>query len=119
MSGSSKYSRLVQYLRTHYTFHAGLGQFNLGERENTESEAKWSLISDIMDFVDNLDLEDLKNDKIIEFPSSLDDGTLNTETPLPGGMGEDHISFSSDSEPTYFSDIYGLVSGTLPKDDDK
>ena len=45
--------------------------------------------------------------------------TLNTETPLPGGMGEDHISPSSSSEPTYFSDIYGLVSGTLPEDGDK
>jgi len=72
-----------------------------------------------MDFVDNLDLEDLKNDKIIEFPSSLDDGTLNIGAPIPGGMGEDHISFSSSSEPFYFSDIHGLVSGTLPKDDDK
>ena len=62
-----------------------------------------------MDFVDNLDLEDLKNDKI-KFPV-LDDGTLNIGTPIPGEW-VGYKPFSSDSEPTY-AGIYGLVSGTL------
>ena len=56
--------------------------------------------------------------------------TLNFGTPLPGGMGEDHISFSIDpglahtayddpkyyasSEPEYYSDIHGIVAGENP-----
>jgi len=50
--------------------------------------------------------------------------TLNIGTPLPGGMGEDHITFNSGlahthyDEPKYYSDVNGLVAGELPDDKD-
>jgi retron-type reverse transcriptase len=67
----SKYENLKSYLQTHYNFHANLGQYNLGDREQLETEAKWRMISDIMDYVDNLDSED----NVIKFPKT-DDATV-------------------------------------------
>ena len=58
----------------------------------------------------------------INFDGCLGSDTLNFGTPLPGGMGEDHISFSVDAglahtaydEPQYYSDIHGIVAGETP-----
>ena len=49
--------------------------------------------------------------------------TINFGTPLPGGMGEDHISFSGVAgtqydDPKYYADEHGLVAGELPDDKD-
>lgn len=92
----SKYEKLKSYLQTHYNFHANLGQFNLGDREQFESEVKWRLISDIMDYIDNLDLED----KVIEFPKT-DNATGIFEFPnYLSSYGEDMI-FAADTVPFY------------------
>jgi len=71
MSDSSKYQRLKSYLQTHYNFHANLGQYELGDREQFETEVKWRMISDIIDYVDNLDSED--KDEESDFSSILGD----------------------------------------------
>ena len=50
-----------------------------------------------------------------------DEGTLQLGDHLPGGMGEDHISFSIDpglahtayDDPKYYSDINGLIAGDI------
>jgi hypothetical protein len=59
----SKYEKLKSYLQTHYNFHASLGQFNLGDHEQYETEAKWRMISDIMDYIDNLDSSETKDEE--------------------------------------------------------
>ena len=55
MSCSNKYDKLVQFINTHYQFHANLGQFALGDRQQYESEAVWRFMCDVKDYIDNLD----------------------------------------------------------------
>ena len=167
MSCSPKYEKLVEYLKTHYTYQLKLNSFSLGNREEREDAIKRQIYGDIMDFVENLESEEEikerhKNNLIpldfspvamaadtvsfdfrpdtITFGSSLPDVvTLGADTGtdtlnigygshVPGGMGEDHITFNWDSnaglantafdEPKYYSDEHGLVAGTLPDDKD-
>ena len=167
MSCSPKYNKLVEYLKTHYTYQLKLNSFALGNREEREDSIKRTIYGDIMDFVENLESEEEikerhKNNLIpldfspvamaadtvsfdfrpdtITFGSSLPDVvTLGADTGtdtlnigygshVPGGMGEDHITFNwkSDAglantaydEPKFYSDEHGLVAGTLPDDKD-
>ena len=166
MSCSPKYEKLVEYLKTHYTYQLKLNSFALGNREEREDSIKRTIYGDIMDFVENLESEEEikenhKNNLIpldfghvnaadtvsfdfrpdtITFGSALPDVvTLGADTGtdtlnigygshLPGGMGEDHITFNWDSnaglantaydEPKYYSDEHGLVAGELPTDKD-
>ena len=167
MSCSPKYEKLVEYLKTHYTYQLKLNSFSLGNREEREDAIKRQIYGDIMDFVENLESEEEikerhKNNLIpldfspvamaadtvsfdfrpdtITFGSSLPDVvTLGADTGtdtlnigygshVPGGMGEDHITFNWDSnaglantaydEPKYYADEHGLVAGTLPDDKD-
>ena len=166
MSCSPKYNKLVEYLKTHYTYQLKLNSFSLGNREEREDSIKRTIYGDIMDFVENLESEEEikenhKNNLIpldfghvnaaetvsfdfrpdtITFGSSLPDVvTLGADTGtdtlnigygshVPGGMGEDHITFNWDSnaglantafdEPKYYSDEHGLVAGELPTDKD-
>ena len=166
MSRSSKYEKLVEYLKTHYTYQLKLNSFSLGDRESTEDAIKCQIYGDVMEFVENLEKEEEIKDKhknnlipldfsgtlaadtvsfdfrpdTITFGSALPDVvTLGADTGtdtlnigygshLPGGMGEDHITFNWDSnaglantaydEPKYYSDEHGLVAGELPDDKD-
>ena len=166
MSCSPKYNKLVEYLKTHYTYQLKLNSFALGNREEREDSIKRTIYGDIMDFVENLESEEEikenhKNNLIpldfghvnaaetvsfdfrpdtITFGSALPDVvTLGADTGtdtlnigygshLPGGMGEDHITFNwkSDAglantaydEPKFYSDEHGLVAGELPDDKD-
>ena len=167
MSCSPKYEKLVEYLKTHYTYQLKLNSFSLGNREEREDAIKRQIYGDIMDFVENLESEEEikerhKNNLIpldfspvamaadtvsfdfrpdtITFGSALPDVvTLGADTGtdtlnigygshVPGGMGEDHITFNWDSnaglantaydEPKYYSDEHGLVAGELPTDKD-
>ena len=167
MSCSPKYNKLVEYLKTHYTYQLKLNSFSLGNREEREDAIKRQIYGDIMDFVENLESEEEikerhKNNLIpldfspvamaadtvsfdfrpdtITFGSSLPDVvTLGADTGtdtlnigygshIPGGMGEDHITFNWKSdvglantaydEPKYYADEHGLVAGTLPDDKD-
>ena len=167
MSCSPKYEKLVEYLKTHYTYQLKLNSFSLGNREEREDAIKRQIYGDIMDFVENLESEEEikerhKNNLIpldfspvamaadtvsfdfrpdtITFGSSLPDVvTLGADTGtdtlnigygshVPGGMGEDHITFNWKSdvglantaydEPKYYADEHGLVAGTLPDDKD-
>ena len=157
MSCSPKYNKLVEYLKTHYTYQLKLNTFSLGNRESTEDAVKRQVYGDAMEFIENLESEqDIKDrhknnlipldfsatpaadtvslnfttDEVtfgseITYPVTLGGSdTLNIGTPLPGGMGEDHITFNSGlahthyDEPKYYSDEYGLVAGELPDDKD-
>ena len=174
MSCSSKYEKLVEYLKTHYTYQLKLNNFDVGNNENSEASIKRNVYGQIMDFVENLETQeelkekqksnlipvdfgtpagadtvslDFTTDPITfgeqkTYPITLggsDTDTLNFGTPIPGGMGEDHISFnltdskvteaknekewkdffkSSSDEPQYYSDIHGIVAGELPDDKD-
>ena len=164
MSCSPKYEKLVEYLKTHYTYQLKLNSFSLGNREQNEDDVKRQVYADIMDFVENLEAAEEIKDKhrnnlipldfsgtlaadTISFSSNSDliysstgtttsygglnfdtitlggSDTLNFGTPLPGGMGEDHISFSGVAgtqydDPKYYADEHGLVAGELPDDKD-
>jgi len=67
MSSSNKYDKLVQFINTHYNFHANLGQFALGDRQQYESEAVWRFMCDVKDYIDNLDAG-REDSNVIEFP---------------------------------------------------
>ena len=157
MSCSPKYEKLVEYLKTHYTYQLKLNSFSLGNREEREDAIKRQIYGDIMDYIENLESEQEIKDKHknnlipldfghvnaadtvslnfttdavtfgseITYPVTLGGSdTLNIGTPLPGGMGEDHITFNSGlahthyDEPKYYSDEHGLVAGELPTDKD-
>ena len=157
MSCSPKYEKLVEYLKTHYTYQLKLNSFSLGNREEREDAIKRQIYGDIMDYIENLESEEEIKDKHknnlipldfghvnaadtvslnfttdavtfgseITYPVTLGGSdTLNIGTPLPGGMGEDHITFNSGlahthyDEPKYYSDEHGLVAGELPDDKD-
>ena len=178
MSCSSKYEKLVEYLKTHYTYQLKLNRFAIGNNEELDSKIKREVYKNIMEFVENLETQEelqekQKNNLIpvdfsmdgvqpvaaadtisIEFntdpvtfgsattyPITLgastggsDTDTLNIGTPIPGGMGEDHISFNSTSrkvteaknetewkdffkpskdQPPYYEDDFGLVAGDI------
>ena len=157
MSCSPKYNKLVEYLKTHYTYQLKLNSFSLGNRESTEDAVKRQVYGDAMEFIENLeteqDIKDRHKNNLIPldfghvnaadtvslnfttdavtfgsettYPVTLGGSdTLNIGTPLPGGMGEDHITFNSGlahthyDEPKYYSDVNGLVAGELPDDKD-
>ena len=136
MSCSGKYNKLIEYLKTHYTYQLKLNSFSLGNREQTEDDVKRQVYADVMEFVENLETEEEikenhKNNLIpIDFsathaadtisfdfkPDSLTFGTalpdvvtLGADTGtdtlnigygshVPGGMGEDHITFNWKSD---------------------
>ena len=136
MSCSPKYEKLVEYLKTHYTYQLKLNSFSLGNREQTEDDVKRQVYADIMDFVENLESEEEikekhKNNLIpLDFSGTLaadtvsfdfkpDSLTFGTALPdvvtlgadtgtdtlnigygshVPGGMGEDHITFNWKSD---------------------
>lgn len=50
------YQKLKQYLQTKYDYHANIGRFNLGDREGLESEYKWRLLCDIMEYIDTIEM---------------------------------------------------------------
>jgi len=158
MSCSPKYNKLVEYLKTHYTYQLKLNTFSLGNRESTEDAVKRQVYGDAMEFIENLeseqDIKDRHKNNLIPldfsatpaadtvslnfttdavtfgsettYPVTLGGSdTLNIGTPLPGGMGEDHISFdvvgaanTHYDDPKYYSDVNGLVAGELPDDKD-
>ena len=189
MSCSSKYEKLVEYLKTHYTYQLKLNKFDVGNNENSEASIKRNVYGQIMEFVENLETQEELKEKQksnvipvnfsmdgvttlgtvdsagavaadtvslnfntdpnvfgtattypITFGRSSDTDTLNFGSPIPGGMGEDHISFNltdskvteaknetewkdffkpSKDQPPYYEDDFGLVAGELPttKDD--
>ena len=67
MSCSNKYDKLVQFINTHYNFHANLGQFVLGDRQQYESEAVWRFVCDLKDYIDNLDAGK-EDSNVVDFP---------------------------------------------------
>jgi len=166
MSCSPKYQKLVEYLKTHYTYQLKLNSFAIGNNEEVDAKVRREVYGNIMDFVENLETQEEienkhKNNLIpldfghvnaadtvsfdfrpdtITFGSSLPDVvTLGADTGtdtlnigygshVPGGMGEDHITFNWGSnaglantaydEPKYYADEHGLVAGELPTDKD-
>ena len=65
MKQDNKYNQLKSYLTLKYDYYASLGKYELGEREDSESEHKWRLISDIMEFIDGMEIrEEINQNKI-------------------------------------------------------
>ena len=115
MSCSPKYTKLVEYLKTHYTYQLKLNSFSVGDHESTENAVKRQVYGDVMEFIENLESEqDIKdrhqNNLIpIEFPHVNAADTVDFKfTPdvtvfggegsdslnlshMRGGMGEDHL----------------------------
>lgn len=60
MKTLTKYGKLKSYLETKYSYLASLGQYQLGDLETIESEAQWSMIRDIMEYIDVLEEESEK-----------------------------------------------------------
>ena len=164
MSCSPKYEKLVEYLKTHYTYQLKLNSFSLGNREQNEDDVKRQVYADVMEFIENLESEEEIKDKhknnlipldfsstqaadtvsfdfrpdAVTFGNSLPDlvtlgadsgtDTLNLGYHIPGGMGQDHITFDWGSnsglsgtaydDPKYYADEHGLVAGKLPDDKD-
>ena len=77
MSRSSKYEKLVEYLKTHYTYQLKLNSFSLGNREQTEDDVKRQVYADIMDFVENLESEEEIKEKHKNNLIPLDFGHVN------------------------------------------
>ena len=143
MSCSSKYEKLVEYLKTHYTYQLKLNRFAIGNNEELDSKIKREVYKNIMEFVENLEtqeeLQEKQKNNLIPvdfgtpagadtislnfttdpitfgeqktYPVTLggsDTDTLNFGSPIPGGMGEDHISFNSTSRNIYNTPNYGF-----------
>ena len=169
MSCSSKYEKLVEYLKTHYTYQLKLNSFAIGNNEELDSKIRREVYKNIMEFVENLEtqeeLQEKQKNNLIPvdfgtpagadtislnfntdpnvfgtattYPVTLggsDTDTLNIGAPIPGGMGEDHISFNltdskvteaknetewkdffkpSKDQPPYYEDEFGLVAGDI------
>lgn len=52
----NNYHKLKSYIETKYNYHASLGQYSLGERESLESSISWRNYSDLMEFIDNMEM---------------------------------------------------------------
>ena len=63
MSCSPKYEKLVEYLKTHYTYQLKLNSFSLGNREQNEDDVKRQVYADVMEFIENLESEEELKDK--------------------------------------------------------
>ena len=122
MSCSPKYTKLVEYLKTHYTYQLKLNSFSVGDHESTENAVKRQVYGDVMEFIENLESEqDIKdrhqNNLIpIEFPHVNAADTVDFKfTPdvtvfggegsdslnlsyMRGGMGDDHIVLNTSTE---------------------
>ena len=63
---NNKYNQLKSYLTVKYDYYASLGRYTvMGDREAMESEAKWRMISDIMEFIDAMELqEEIKKNEV-------------------------------------------------------
>ncbi len=110
MSETSKYYKLTEYLKTHYTFHAQLGRYYLGDREQGDAQAKWRMISDIMDFVENLELEDKTKEEhrnnLIPLPSNF----MPAAAPVEAPAGNDVITFGDYSPVSVASSVVTAAS---------
>ena len=94
MSCSPKYEKLVEYLKTHYTYQLKLNSFSLGNREQNEDDVKRQVYADVMEFIENLESEE-----------ELKDKHKNNLIPLDFShtYAADTISFSSNSDLIYSS----------------
>ena len=121
MSCSPKYTKLVEYLKTHYTYQLKLNSFSVGDHESTENAVKRQVYGDVMEFIENLeeeqDIKDRHKDNLIpiEFPhvnaaDTVDfnftpdvtvfgegSDTLNLSY-MRGGMGDDHIVLNTSTK---------------------
>lgn len=61
----NKYNQLKSYIQIKYDYYASLGQFSVGERESMESSISWKNYSDLMEFIDNMEMyEDIDKQKV-------------------------------------------------------
>ena len=95
MSCSNKYDKLVQFINTHHQFHANLGQFVLGDRQQYESEAVWRFICDMKDYIDNLD-QGKEESNVLQFPRERPHLDLIGDIGYGNTASMDYISFDED-----------------------
>tara|TARA_R100001594_G_scaffold5761_1_gene17299 strand:- start:6219 stop:6752 length:534 start_codon:yes stop_codon:yes gene_type:complete len=58
MSCSPKYEKLVEYIKTHYTYQLKLNSFAVGNNEELDSKVRREVYGNIMDFVENLESQE-------------------------------------------------------------
>ena len=54
----TKYSKVKEYVRAKYDYLASLGRLELGDREGFETEIQWRLVSDMMEFMEEMELSE-------------------------------------------------------------
>ena len=97
MSCSGKYNKLIEYLKTHYTYQLKLNSFSLGDRESTEDAIKCQIYGDVMEFVENLEKEEEIKDKHKNnlIPLDFSDGRVNAADTVSFDFRPDTITFGS------------------------
>jgi hypothetical protein len=61
----TKYSKVKEYVRAKYDYLASLGRLELGDREGFVTEIQWRLVSDMMEFMEEMELsESATNSKL-------------------------------------------------------
>jgi|7_EtaG_2_1085326.scaffolds.fasta_scaffold126330_1 hypothetical protein len=94
MAYSSKYEKLVEYLKTHYTYNRKLKNFAVGNREDAEIAVKVKIYDQLMGYVETLDEQERiqtkhKSNLIpVEFP-------VNAAEPVSLDFKPDVITFGS------------------------
>ena len=113
MSCSSKYEKLVEYLKTHYTYQLKLNNFDVGNNENSEASIKRNVYGQIMEFVENLEtqeeLKEKQKSNVIPVNFSMDGvTTLGTVPPFDppadtaGAVAADTVSLNFNTDPNVF-----------------
>ena len=95
MSCSPKYNKLVEYLKTHYTYQLKLNSFSLGNREQTEDDVKRQVYADAMEFVENLESEEEIKEKHKNNLIPLDFDRVNAADTVSLDFRPDTITFGT------------------------
>jgi len=112
MSCSPKYQKLVEYLKTHYTYQLKLNSFSLGNREQSEDDVKRQVYADIMEFVENLESEEEIKDKHKNNLIPLDFSAIPAADTIPLDFSPEPFVFGSSFSDTISFD-YNRAADTI------
>ena len=57
----AKYEKLKEYVKVKYDYISQMGRLeHLGDRESYEMDIKWRMICDISEFIDEIELNDIR-----------------------------------------------------------
>ena len=116
MSSSPKYDKLVEYLKTHYTYQLKLNSFSLGDRESTEDAVKRQVYGDVMEFIENLEEQEELREKHKNNLIPLDFSATPAADTVSLDFRPDVVTFGS-ADPgvvTFGADTIDFSSGFAP-----